>query len=456
MPSSPNHLSSICSPKQSTNWPPNQLVFFDLPFKQSRATNVVQPISGILIMTLPLDTEAVRANFPAFKQADLQGWGFFENAGGAYMAQQVIDRYNHYYTAHKLQPYGAYPASQEAGKEMDLAHERLAKALNCSVDAIHVGPSTTANTYTLGKAFEEMLSAGDAIIVTNQCHEANTGAFRKLEKIGVEVREWQVNTQTAELELDELAKLLDDKVKLVTFPHCSNIVGHINPVKKICEFAHSVGAITVVDGVAYAPHTLPDIIDLGVDIYLFSTYKTYGPHQGVMVVDPDLAWKLPNQGHFFNKDILRKRLVPAGPDHAQIAACNGIVDYFDALAKIAGTQGASDPYRATSQIIREQETALIEPLLTYLRGRNDVRIIGPSTAEDRVPTVAIHCQKPGQELAEELAKHKIMAAGGHFYAYRLIDALDLGIDHGVLRMSFVHYTSQSEIEQLINALDKVL
>ncbi|MGJ8529004.1 aminotransferase class V-fold PLP-dependent enzyme [Maritalea sp.] len=407
-------------------------------------------------MTLPLDTKAVRANFPAFEQNDLKGWAFFENAGGSYMAQHVIDHYNHYYTSHKLQPYGVYPASKEAGVEMDRAHERLAKALNVHVDAIHIGPSTTANTYTLGNAFSEMLSAGDAIIVTDQCHEANTGAFRKLEKIGVEVREWRVNKDTAELELDKLTELLDEKVKLVTFPHCSNVVGHINPVKKICEIVHSVGAVTVVDGVAYAPHTLPDITDLGADIYLFSTYKTYGPHQGLMVVDPDLARKLPNQGHFFNAEFLRKRLVPAGPDHAQIAACNGIVDYFDALAKIAGTENAADPYRATSLKIREQETALVEPLLDYLRGRNDVRIIGPSNAEDRVPTISIHCDRPGLDLAKELAEHKIMASGGHFYAYRLIEALNLGLDHGVLRMSFVHYTSQEEIDQLIKALDQVL
>lgn len=407
-------------------------------------------------MTLPLSTKAVRANFPAFKQKELEGWAFFENAGGAFMAQQVIDHYNHYYIAHKLQPYGAYQASQEAGSEMDRAHVRLAKALNTSVDAIHIGPSTSANTYSLGNAFGEMLKAGDAIIVTNQCHEANTGAFRKLAKIGIEVREWQVNTQTAELELASLAALLDDKVKLVTFPHCSNIVGHINPVKKICELAHSVGAVTVVDGVAYAPHTLPDITDLGADIYLFSTYKTYGPHQGVMVIDPELANKLPNQGHFFNKDILRKRLVPAGPDHAQIAACNGIIDYFDVLAKIADTKSAPNSYRATSQKMRAQETHLIEPLLAYLRERNDVRIIGPSTSANRVPTISVHCQKRGDELAAELAKHKVMAAGGHFYAYRLVEALGLGADHGVLRMSFVHYTSQQEIEQLIKALDQVL
>ena len=407
-------------------------------------------------MTLPLDPHAIRANFPAFKQKDLEGWGFFENAGGSYMAQQVIDRYNHYYTAHKLQPYGAYPASQNAGAEMDLAHERLAKAMNTTADAVHIGPSTTANTYTLGRAFAEMLSAGDAIIVTNQCHEANTGAFRKLEQVGVEVREWQVNPETAELEIEAFEKLLDDKVKLVAFPHCSNIVGHTNPVKEICALAHQVGAVTCVDGVAHAPHTFPDFADLGTDIYLFSTYKTYGPHQGVMVIKPALAKKLPNQGHFFNAEFLKKRLVPAGPDHAQIAACNGVVDYLDTLANIAGTSEAPAPYRATSKLMREQETALLEPLMDYLRGRNDIRIVGPSNAEDRVPTIAIHAKRPGEELAKELAAHKIMVGGGHFYAYRLIKALGIDTEHGVLRMSFVHYTTPEEVQQLIKGLDQVL
>jgi cysteine desulfurase family protein (TIGR01976 family) len=407
-------------------------------------------------MTLPIDPSAIRAHFPAFKQEALKGWAFFENAGGAYMAQQVIDKYNHYYTAHKLQPYGAYPASKEAGAEMDLAHERLATALNTSVDAIHIGPSTTANTYTLGRAFSEMLDAGDAIIVTNQCHEANTGAFRKLEKDGIEVREWQVNPETAELELDALEALLDGKVKLVAFPHCSNIVGHTNPVKKICEMAHAVGAVTCVDGVAHAPHSLPDIADLDVDIYLFSTYKTYGPHQGVMVIKPELARKLPNQGHFFNAEILRKRLVPAGPDHAQIAACAGIVDYLDAFAKLTGVDQEADPYRAASRKMRAQENALMMPLMDYLRGRNDIRIVGPKDAERRVPTIAIHAKKSGEQLAKELAEHKVMVGGGHFYAYRLIKALGIDTDHGVLRMSFVHYTTPEEIDQLIKALDQTL
>ena len=74
----------------------------------------------------------------------------------------------------------------------------------------------------------------------------------------------------------------------------------------------------------YAPHGMPNLAELRADIYLFSSYKTYGPHQGIMVVREALARQLPNQGHFFNSDYLSKRFTPAGPDHAQIAACAGI------------------------------------------------------------------------------------------------------------------------------------
>ena len=79
------------------------------------------------------------------------------------------------------------------------------------------------------------------------------------------------------------------------------------------------------------------MLSLGCDIYMFSAYKVYGPHQGIMAVRPSLATELPNQGHFFNETVREKRLTPAGPDHAQIAAAAGIVDYLEKVAEIAGT-----------------------------------------------------------------------------------------------------------------------
>jgi selenocysteine lyase/cysteine desulfurase len=406
---------------------------------------------------LPLDPARIRAEFPAFAEPSLQGQAFFENAGGSYTSRAVLDKLDHYYRATKVQPYGWYPASQEAGAAMDLSFERLAQALNVTADWIHFGPSSSANTYVLGNAFAGWLKPGDAVIVTNQDHEANTGAWRKLAKMGAEIREWQVDPLTGRLSLAELDKLLDTRVKLIAAPHCSNVSGEINPVADIAARAKSIGAVTAIDGVSYAPHGLPDLQALGADIYFFSAYKVYGPHQGVMAVRPELAMSLPNQGHFFNDEKPRYRLTPAGPDHAQIAAASGIADYLETVAALAdnSVEGAN-PFRRAHAAMRAQEVALATPLLDYLRGKNSVRIIGPDDPNLRAPTIALGLIEPGAAVAARLAKHNIMAGGGHFYAYRLLEAVGIAPSHGVLRLSFVHYTTAEEIDQLIAALDAEL
>ncbi|MEM8741450.1 MAG: aminotransferase class V-fold PLP-dependent enzyme [Pseudomonadota bacterium] len=405
-----------------------------------------------------LDASFVRAQFPAFAEPSLAGQAFFENAGGSYACRQVIDRLTRFYTSRKVQPYAPYAASAAGGAEMDEARSRLSALLNVEADELSFGPSTTQNTYVLARAFAQMLPAGAAIIVTDQDHEANSGAWRRLAEVGIEIREWRVNPETGHLDPADLAALLDAKVALVAFPHCSNIVGEINDVAAISAMAHEAGAVVCVDGVSYAPHGFPDVAALGADIYLFSSYKTYGPHQGIMVVRRALADRLPNQGHFFNAGAREKRFTPAGPDHAQIAACAGMADYVDALyaRHIAGAAGPAERGAAVHDLMRGREEALLEPLLAALRGRNGMRILGPEAAQGRAPTVAIAHPRPGIELAAALAPHGIMAGGGDFYAVRVLRAMGVDPDHGVLRLSFTHYTHEDEVARLIDALDAVL
>jgi cysteine desulfurase family protein (TIGR01976 family) len=405
-----------------------------------------------------LDLHFVRRQFPAFSEASLEGWAFFENAGGSYACRQTIDRMTDYYTKTKVQPYAPYPASVEAGRQMDDAHMRLAALMNVAEPEVHIGPSTSQNTYVLAQAFRHNMDNGDEIIVTNQDHEANSGVWRRLADTGVTVLEWVVDPQTGLLDLADLANLLSDRTRLVTFPHCSNIVGHINPVAEICEIIHGAGAVAVVDGVSAAPHGIPDVDALGADIYLFSTYKTYGPHQGVMVVRSPVGEALPNQSHWFNDTSPHKRLVPAGPDHAQVAACNGIVDYFDLLHEHHFDDGAlaDERGRRVHGLIRDHEIELVTPLLHYLDERDDVRILGPTEPELRVPTVSFVPTVDPAHIAAELATHKVMAGAGDFYAIRLIEAMGQPAGDGVVRLSFLHYTSPSEIGQCIEALDAVL
>ncbi len=408
-------------------------------------------------MATTLDIDSVRGHFPAFSESSLQGQAFFENAGGSYTCGQVIDRLDRYYRQRKVQPYGPYKASQLAGDEMDEARSRLAALLGVERDELSFGPSTSQNTYVLAQAFRQWLSPCDAIIVTNQDHEANSGPWRRLAEDGIEIREWKIDPDTGHLPLEGLENLLDERVRLVCFPHCSNVVGEINPVTEITACAHAAGAFVCVDGVSYAPHGFADVGTLGPDIYLFSAYKTYGPHQGIMVMRRALGELLPNQGHYFNAGSLYKRFTPAGPDHAQIAASAGMADYIDALADHHGFKGdANTRGAAVHDLMRAHEIELLQPLLDMLSARNSVRLLGPVRAENRAPTVAVALPGSGLEAATKLAERGIMAGGGDFYAVRALEAMGVDLDKGVLRLSFVHYTSTAERDQLLEALDDIL
>ena len=405
-----------------------------------------------------LDIDFVRSNFPAFEQSKLEGLAFFENAGGSYTCRQVIDRLYRFYTQRKVQPYGPYEPAQLGGAEMDEARTRLAALMGVETDELSFGPSTTQNTYVLAQAFGQWMQPGEAVVVTNQDHEANTGPWRRLADRGIEVREWRINPETGHLDPQDLAVLLDDKVRLVCFPHCSNVVGEINQVADICAMAHAAGAFVCVDGVSYAPHGLPNVAQMGADIYLFSSYKTYGPHQGIMVIRRALGETLPNQGHYFNHGSLYKRFTPAGPDHAQIAASAGMADYFDALYNHHFGDQASPAERgeAVHRLMRDQEKILLQPVLNYLRQKNSARLLGPDQAQNRAPTVAVDLGKPALEVAQKLADYGIMAGGDNFYAVRALEGMGIDPDQGVLRMSFVHYTDQAEIDKLLNALDDII
>jgi selenocysteine lyase/cysteine desulfurase len=348
---------------------------------------------------------------------------------------------------------------------MDRSRARWAEALGVESREVVFGPSTSMNTYVLAHAFADNLEPGDEVVVTNQDHEANTGALRRIaERVGCVVREWRTDPATGRLDPAVLPELLTVRTRLVSIPHVSNIVGEENPVAEICSTAHAVGARVIVDGVSYAPHSLPHVGELGADVYLFSLYKTYSVHQGLMVVRGGLLTELPNQGHYFNADLPDKRLNPAGPDHAQVAAAGAVLDYVEALDRHHGGS-ADDGLRAAvarvSALWRDHENSLTPVLLDQLAGRDDVRVLGPTTiAEDgrhRCPTIAFSpLALDPATVAHRLVERGVQTSCGHYYAARVLDGVGLDPDRGVVRLSFVHYTSPTDVERAVTALDEAL
>ena len=407
---------------------------------------------------MQLDLDFIRGQFPAFEVPSLKEQSFFENAGGSYTCSQVQDRLKRFYLERKVQPYAPFEASRLGGAEMDEARSRLAAMLGVEDDELSFGPSTTQNTYVLSQAVAQWIKPNQSIIVTNQDHEANSGPWRRLAERGVTIKEWCINPVTGLLDLEVLRLLLDENVKMVCFPHCSNVVAAINPVEEITSMVRSVGAYSCVDGVSYAPHGFPNVDKLGADIYLFSAYKTYGPHQGLMVIRRELGMKLPNQGHYFNADSLYKRFTPAGPDHAQVAACAGMADYVDEVYQhhFRNKVAPAERCQMVHDLFRDYEVSLTQPILDYLTTKNSAELIGPTSAEGRAPTIAVKLQIPGEEAAKKMASFGVMAGGGDFYAVRPLKALSIEPEHGVLRLSFVHYTAPKDIDRLLSALDQVI
>lgn len=408
-----------------------------------------------------LDVEFVRRQFPAFACTPAKDWAFFENAGGSYACRQVVDRLHSYMTEYKVQPYGPSWMASRAGEAMDSGYEAVAGLLNARRANLTLGPSTTANLYVLAHALRPGLRAGDEIVVTNQDHEANIGCWRRLEEFGIVIREWRVD-EAGELRVSDLESLVGGKTRVVCFSLSSNIIATQNPVSQIVAVAKKHGALVVGDAVSFAPHWMPDVEASGLDFFLFSAYKTFGTHVGVMWGSDEGLAKTAGQGHGFNEKKPNYRLNPAGPLHGEIAALSGIAEYVDVLHGHHFDARDENLHRravAVFGLIKEHEIGLTRRLLDAVTGLPGLCILGSGTGsmETRSSVVSIRSDRIApSEIAERLAERRIAVGSGDFYAVRLLEALGIDPQRGVLRVSMVHYNTIEEVDHLTSSLREIL
>ena len=413
------------------------------------------------IKNIALDIDFVKAQFPAFKDPLSSKWSFFENAGGSYVPHNVIKHLNNFMTSTKVQPYAEFDISAIAGNNMDKATELFAEMINARKDEIIIGASTTMNMYVLSNAMKHFIKPGDEVIVTNQDHEANIGAWRRLESHGAVIKEWKINTENAELEIEDLKALLTNKTKIVAVTHCSNIVGSINNLQSIAKLVHKYNAFLVGDGVSYAPHGLPNVKDLDVDFYTFSLYKTYGPHLGLLYGKKEILNQLPNQNHEFLEGDVPYTLNPGGPNHEELSCLVGIYEYFNNLYNHHfpdENNTLRKKIEKINELISNHEEQIANPLLEYLNSRNDIKLIGKKKIENknRAPTIAFtFVNQSSKKISDQLVKNGIATRNDNFYAWRCLKALGIDVDDGVVRTSMVHYNTHEDVEKLISVLKKI-
>ena len=413
------------------------------------------------INNISLDVDFVRSQFPAFKDPLSSKWSFFENAGGSYVPVNVIEHLKKFMISTKVQPYAEYETSKIAGEQMDKATELFAEMINAQKNEIIIGSSTTMNMYVLSNALKSFLKPGDEIIVTNQDHEANIGAWRRLENKNITLKEWKLNPKTGDLEIEELKKLLSSKTRILAVTHCSNIVGTINNIKEITNLAHKYNTIVIGDGVSYAPHGFPDVKDIDVDFYAFSLYKTYGPHLALLYGKKEILDKLPNQNHEFLKDDVPYTINPGGPNHEELCSLIGIYEYFNNLYNHHFDKkdvSKLDKIKKINQLISDHEEKLANKLLEFIETKKEIKLIGKKRVinRNRAPTISFTIDGlTSKEASDRLIKEGIATRNDNFYAWRCLKALGINTDDGVIRTSMVHYNSLNDVDNLIKALKSV-
>lgn len=421
------------------------------------------------------DIDYVRKQFPALTVGSFKQTAFFENAGGTYVPSQVIEQLNDFMTSTKVQPYGPYKASQQATKAIELATVKMAEMVNANEDEVVIGHCTTMNLYMLAMSLREMFNVGDEIIVSEQDHESNISPWLRLQAFGVTIKFWSINSTTGRLSLDELKQLLSTKTRLVCITHSSNIVGDVNPIKKIADLTHKNNSLLLVDGVSYAPHHAIDVKDLDVDIYVLSLYKLFGPHLGLMYVKHTLHQTLENQ--YFSQlpdlykqyqcagspNYLRIALNPGLVNHEEVGSLLGLVQYFNNLYQHHfGTNQCSffEKMNAVMALATVHESTLSQYWLEWLATQKKLTLIGNNNSDvtQRSPTFSLTINDPSltpKKIAMLLADKDVAVQSGSFYAWRCIKAL--GIDEeGVLRVSFAHFNTIDEVHRLCHSLEDIL
>ena len=398
----------------------------------------------------PFDPASVRSRFPGLYTT----WALFDNAGGTVPCHGVIERVHAYLSGPMVQHGASYAVSVRAVEAVEQGRAAMASLMGAQPDEVVLGPSSTALLGRLAATLAPQLGPGDEVVVTNLDHESNVGCWRRLaEERGATVREWTFDADSLALTLEGLEAVLSEDTKIVAFGHVSNLIGQIHDAGALCARIRAAGALSIVDGVAYAPHRRPDVRQFGCDAYVFSTYKVFGPHQSVLWIDPRV--ELGSVNHFFVEG-RPGTLEPGGVVHELVAGLPGMVEYLSSLG-----EGDDEEARLDSafRAIAEVESSLAAPLLGFLAEQPSLKVLGPASADAalRVPTVSfVVDDRAASALPPLLDEREVAIRWGHFYAYRAARDLGLLESDGVVRASLVHYNTPEEVERLIDGLAAVL
>lgn len=413
-----------------------------------------------------MDSTQIKNHFPSLKlTSNGRPTIFFDNAAGTQVAQECIDRMNSYLLNSNANTGGVFETSLKSDELLETARLSVADFIGAKdAQEVAFGPNMTTLTQAFARAFGRSCKEGDEIITTSLEHEANISPWLGLAKErGVKVHFVDINLEDMTIKLDSLKELLSSRTRLVAIGYASNAFGTVNPVRKVADLAHSVGALCFVDAVHYSPHGLIDVNELGCDVLVYSIYKAFGPHVGVIWGKRQLMEELETFHLRTVKNIIPDKFEVGTQNHEGIAGGLGSIEYFEKLPSLLGNEtenlSRNKRLRLALTLVRNYEKNISEKLLEVFLKYSNITVYGikdPKRLDERVPTFAINVSGySAKEVAKKLALEGINVWSGNYYALEPMTRLGIEEKGGAVRISLVHYNTFEEIDLLDKVLSRI-
>jgi cysteine desulfurase family protein (TIGR01976 family) len=384
-------------------------------------------------MTTSVD---IQRRFPGLAN----GWARFDGPAGTQMVDSAIRAMTEFASSGINANTGGYfSAANECDALLERTRGVLATLFGADPEGICLGANMTTMTMALTRAIARTLKPGDRVVGTKLDHDANVSPWRiACELSGAEHVLAPFSTTTFELDTDAMIALITPNTKWVAITGASNLLGTAPHLKPIIDAAHDVGARVFVDAVHLAVHRPIDIQSLGCDVLATSPYKWYGPHAGVLCVEPELLNSLPIAKVRPAKNEGPQRFETGTPNFEGIAA-------VEAAARFLLEEDMNN--------VESYENGVFLPLLNGLQNIDGIKVWGRPTLEGRVPTVSftIRGHHPNH-VAQALAEAKIAVWSGSSYAVEAVDQLGLTESGGVVRAGVTRYVTAHDVDRLLEVV----
>jgi cysteine desulfurase family protein (TIGR01976 family) len=370
---------------------------------------------------LTLDPTAVRARFSSLRS----GFAFMDAPGGSQVPDSVGDAVARCLREASANMGASYETSRRVGAIVAEAEAKAGAFLGCEPSEIIFGPNMTSLNFTLSRTAGREFAPGDEILVSSLDHDGGVAPWLELaHDRDLRVQHIELRPDTT-LDYDDLAAKLTDRTRVVAFAWASNAIGTVTDAARVCELAHSVGALAWVDAVHYAAHEPIDVGTIDADVLLCSPYKFCGPHLGIAYGRTSLleSWR-PYKARPAPTSPLGRRFETGTLPYELLAGFNATIDYLEEIGGMAAIEA-------------------LPPSVT---------VYGLPTLEGRVPTFLVNVAgAPAAEVATTLGEHGVgVWAHNTWYSLNLYERL--GYDADAIRIGFIHYNTAEEVDRLVSEL----